>query len=173
MGKTICFLCKSELGRLSIKWSMKDLGSLGSDIPIGMTGDDKVCGNCKIKSDEQSKAGNARIKQEMKTHMDSLMQRSGEYKKQWDKNGVIQFKNDRIAILQRAVGRQVEFIVAYDDITRDGYRLMAIDEGKSAGNSDVTGGMNAYFYFQKISVIEGADISGTIVKENIPTNSAV
>jgi len=85
-----------------------------------------------------------------------LVQRVAEYKPGWDKNGVIQYKTEYIAILQRVWGRQVEFIIAFDDLTKEGYRLMAIDEGKSGGDSsDVAfvGGMNAYFYFQKIKYV--------------------
>jgi len=33
------------------------------------------------------------------------------------------------------MGSQVEFIVAYDDLTKEGYRFMAIDEGKEGGAS--------------------------------------
>ena len=77
------------------------------------------------------------------------------YKQQWDKNGIVQFKNDRIAILQRVWGAQVQFIVAYDQLTKEGYRLMAIDEGKSGGQASggFTGGVNAYFYFQKMDFV--------------------
>ena len=77
------------------------------------------------------------------------------YKKQWVKNGIVQFKNDRIAILQRAWGAQVQFIVAYDQLTREGYRLMAIDEGKTAGQASggFTGRLNAYFYFQRMEFV--------------------
>ena len=73
----------------------------------------------------------------------------------WDKNGVIQYKTEYIAILQRSWGSQVEFIIAFDDLTREGYRLMAVDEGKSGGQSSggFTGGVNAYFYFQKIKYV--------------------
>ena len=35
-----------------------------------------------------------------------------------------------------------------DDLTREGYVLRAIDEGKTAGDS-YTGGQNSYYYFQK------------------------
>jgi hypothetical protein len=41
-----------------------------------------------------------------------------------------------IAILQRAFGVQVEFIIAFDDLTKEGYRLMVIDEGKTAGGQE-------------------------------------
>ena len=75
---------------------------------------------------------------------------SEEYKRHWDKGGVIQFKNERIAILQRKFGQQVQFIVAYDDLVKEGYRLMAIDEGKEASGGGRAGGANAYFYFQKV-----------------------
>lgn len=78
-----------------------------------------------------------------------------QFKAQWNKNGVIQFKNQHIAILQRSFGSQVQFIIAYDQLTREGYRLMAIDEGKSGGQSSggFTGGVNSYYYFQKMEYV--------------------
>lgn len=78
-----------------------------------------------------------------------------QFKAQWDKNGIIQFKNQHIAILQRAFGAQVQFIIAYDQLTREGYRLMAIDEGKTGGQASggLTGGVNSYYYFQKIDYV--------------------
>jgi len=52
-------------------------------------------------------------------------------------------------------GSQVQFIVAFDDLTKEGYRLMAIDEGKEGGQASggFTGGVNAYFYFQKMEYV--------------------
>ena len=74
------------------------------------------------------------------------------FKRQWEKNGVVQFKNENIAILQRVFGAQVHFLVAYDRLTKEGYRLMAIDEGKTGGQASggFTGGVNSYYYFQKM-----------------------
>jgi hypothetical protein len=74
-------------------------------------------------------------------------------KAQWDKNGIVQFKNDRIAILKRVVGQQVQFIVAYDQVTAEGYRLMAIDEGMTTQGSGFSGGLTAFFYFQKMDYV--------------------
>ena len=80
--------------------------------------------------------------------------RHDSYKSAWDKNGVIQFKNERIAILQRMHGSQVQFIIAFDDLTREGYRLMAQDEGKEGiMGSSLSGGLNSYYYFQKIECV--------------------
>ena len=79
--------------------------------------------------------------------------RHDEFKLQWDKNGIVQYKNDRIAILKRIVGQQVQFIVAYDQVTAEGYRLMAIDEGMTAQGSGFSGGASAYFYFQKMDYV--------------------
>jgi hypothetical protein len=61
-----------------------------------------------------------------------------------------------MAILKREWGMQVEFIIAFDDLTREGYRLMAVDEGKSGGDSagGITGGLNAYFYFQNMKYVK-------------------
>ncbi len=75
-----------------------------------------------------------------------------QYKSQWEKDDVIQFKNERMAILQRMWGKQVQFVIAYDLVTKEGYRLMAIDEGQEAGGT-FRGGSNAYFYFQKMEFI--------------------
>ena len=89
----------------------------------------------------------------LKKHEDSdLFARTLQYKPYWNKNGVIQYKDENIAILQRAWGRQVEFIIAYSDLTKEGYQLMAIDEGKTGGQASggFTGGVNSYYYFQRI-----------------------
>jgi hypothetical protein len=85
-----------------------------------------------------------------------LVQRIDQYKPGWDKYGVIQYKTEYIAILQREWGHLVEFIIAFDDLTREGYRLMAIDEGKSGGDSSpgFTGGVNSYYYFQKMKYVK-------------------
>ena len=85
----------------------------------------------------------------------SLVQRISDYKAGWDKYGVIQYKTEHIAILNRTWGSQVEFIIAFDDLTKEGYRLMAIDEGKSGGDSSggFTGGVNSFYYFQKIKYV--------------------
>ena len=143
-----CFLCQTDMGRLSIKFGMKDFLHLEKkQIPNGFTEDDKLCGDCygKIKKGLTVEAIEASSKQ-----LEDLKQRSPEYKKHWDKHGIIQFKNERIAILHRGQGAQVEFIVAFDDVTKEGYRLMAIDEGKATNIGGVTAGVSSYYYFQKI-----------------------
>ncbi len=77
------------------------------------------------------------------------------FKREWNKNGVVQFKNERIAILQRMWGQQVQFIVAFDNLTKEGYRCIAHDEGKEGGQASggFTGGVNSYFYFQKMDFV--------------------
>ena len=74
-------------------------------------------------------------------------------KANWEKNGVVQYKDEGLVILQRMWGQQVQFIVACAQITKEGYRLMAIDEGKEGSSGGFSGGVNAYFYFQKMDYI--------------------
>lgn len=74
-------------------------------------------------------------------------------KAQWDKNGVVQYKDEALAILQRMWGQQVQFIVACSQLSKEGYRLMAIDEGKEGSSGGIAGGVNAYFYFQKMDFV--------------------
>ena len=144
-----CFLCKNDLGRLSLKFGTDALKE--DQIPDGMTSDHKVCFDCheKLKKGLSLESIESSNKQ-----LEELKKRSPEYKKYWNKYGVIQFKNERIAILHRGRGAQVEFIVAFDDVTKEGYRLMAIDEGQEANVGGVTAGVSSYYYFQKMDFVK-------------------
>ena len=79
--------------------------------------------------------------------------RHDQTKAQWNKNGIVQYKDDGIAILQRRWGQQVQFIVACSQVTKEGYRLMVIDEGKEGSTGTFSGGVNAYFYFQRMDYV--------------------
>ncbi|MGC1133866.1 MAG: hypothetical protein WA941_13655 [Nitrososphaeraceae archaeon] len=103
--------------------------------------------------EELEKAAEIQAEQYKKEALQELNERAKSYKPRWDKNGIIQFKSEYICILQRKWGVQVEFIVAFEDLTREGYRLMAIDEGKTAGDS-YSGGTNSYYYFQKMEYVK-------------------
>lgn len=148
---------------------MKYILEKGMLPPTNMNDSDQICGLCWSKfftSDENSsltfeqrmekyasrQQEDQKIKVDIKQKIDErkneLNSKSAQYKLEWDKNSVIQFKNERIAILKRMVGWQVQFIVAFDELTKDGYELKAIDEGQGIGDG-VTGGLSAYFYFQK------------------------
>jgi hypothetical protein len=101
--------------------------------------------------EDLEKSAKENAKENKKERFQDLRQRVEQYKPMWDKEGVIQFKNEFIAILQRKFGFQVEFIIAFEDLTKEGYELKAIDEGKSGGQASggFTGGVNSYYYFQK------------------------
>ena len=53
-----------------------------------------------------------------------------------DPTRVILYKTEYIAVLQKT--QDIQFISAFDDITKEGYKLMAINEGR--------------FYFQKTKI---------------------
>lgn len=90
--------------------------------------------------------------QSKKQVLQDLSERAKSYKPRWDKNGVIQFKSEYICILQRKWRSQVEFIVAFEDLTRDGYRLMAIDSAGKSSDDIVPAGTESYYYFQKVEL---------------------
>ena len=152
-----CFRCKKSMGRFSFAFSSKDLKKIGVNAPPGMGNDDRICSDCEnhlrnpLKAREQEQK-NSESRKIMETTR-QLGIKGKEYKTKWNKNGIIQFKNERIAILKRAIGSQVEFIVAYDDLTKEGYRCIAHDEGKEGGGSGLTGGLNSFFYFQKMEFV--------------------
>jgi len=83
-----------------------------------------------------------------KDNYQNLKDRVERYKPMWDKDGVIQFKSDNIAILQK-LGSQVEFIIAFEDLTKEGYELKGIDLAKES--SSFSDGVDFFYYFQKFN----------------------
>ncbi len=114
-----------------------------------MPEDHVVCKSCYDEIEKSNKPEIKEAENELSIITRKLLARTLEYKKQWDKNGIIQFKNERIAILQRRYGAQVEFIIAFDYFTTQCYELKAIDEDKTGDTHGLLGGVNSYFYFQK------------------------
>ena len=155
MAKESCFFCKRELGWGKAKHKNSELLEKGIE-PDGMSHEDICCDHCfnarKNAGVEQKQQG-AEPGTALNQQRRQLASRVGDYKPLWDKNGTIQFKNEQIAILKRAIGAQVEFIIAFDDLTKEGYRLMVIDEGKETGVGGLGGGISSYFYFQKRELV--------------------
>ena len=144
-----CYVCKKYLGTFSVKWSYNDYLYKRIPLPDGMSNVDHTCNLCLEQLKKALKEETIEAQKEIRADTQQLLTRTPEYKKKWNKNGIVQFKNERIAILQRAFGVQVEFIIAFDDLTAEGYELKAIDEGKTGNAQGMSGGVNSYFYFQK------------------------
>ncbi|MGI0022963.1 MAG: hypothetical protein ACRD9Q_08900 [Nitrososphaeraceae archaeon] len=158
--ETLCFLCSKKIGPFIEQYSTKDFQNDRVSLPPNFTEDRRTCATCfnQLKKTEKEFENLAKQNSDLdkKERIEDLRRRVGQYKPMWDKNGVIQYKDEFVAILQRTWGVQVEFIIAYSDLTKEGYRLMAIDEGKSGGQSSggFTGGVNSYYYFQKIQYVK-------------------
>jgi len=118
--------------------------------PIGFQEDDLLCEACLDKIDKQQKERPQDSSHQFENQMNEILRRKNEYEKHWDKDGIVQFKNGRIAILLRMWLKQVEFIIAFDDLVAEGYKLVGIDESREPnphGGWDIGG--ESYFYFQK------------------------
>ena len=75
------------------------------------------------------------------------------YKSEWDKKGTVVYKNERIAILKAENGKVVQFLVAFDQVTKEGYRLMGSGIGLDSVSqwTGLAGTANAtYIYFQRM-----------------------
>ena len=75
------------------------------------------------------------------------------FKATWDKKGTIVYKNERIAILKAENGKVVQFLVAFDQVTKEGYRLMGSGIGLDSVSqwTGLAGGSNTtYLYFQRM-----------------------
>ena len=72
------------------------------------------------------------------------------FKATFDEKGTIVYKNERIAILKASTEKFERFLVAFDQVTKEGYRLMGSGVGLEA-TSSMLGGASAitYLYFQK------------------------
>ena len=75
------------------------------------------------------------------------------FKATWDKKGTVVYKNERIAILKAENGKVVQFLVAFDQVTKEGYRLMGSGIGLDSVSqwTGLAGGSNTtYLYFQRM-----------------------
>ena len=148
-----CYVCQKNT---TLTHSIRDYWR-SPQTPEGMTKDDFVCYDCyhKVKNEviQYKKAHKEEIDRLNKEEDLELEKIENEFKGKWNKNGVIEYKDEYCAILQRLPGARVQFLMAYSDLTREGYRLMAEDEGGSINAAFVKMGVNAYFYFQKIKYV--------------------
>lgn len=152
MGDYFCYVCDAKLG-FGNRWQIKALENANAPIPDGMTDKDRICISCLEIQKKMAKGDDAGVER-WEAERD-LQNRTKDYKPKWNKDGTIQYKDENCAILKRSIGSQVQFIIAYSDLTKEGYRLMAIDEGKTAGGGsiDISGGVSSYYYFQKIELV--------------------
>jgi len=150
MTKQECFVCHKNIGKFTFTYSEKDLFDLRIMPPTNFDKSNCICEPCVDQMKKQRKEEEIVKKPECVERAEHLIANIPDYKMSWDKNGIIQFKNERMAVLQRIWGRQVEFIIAYDELAKEGYQLMAVDDGKRPSSEGISLGTNSYFYFQKI-----------------------
>ena len=76
------------------------------------------------------------------------------FKATFDEKGTIVYKNERIAILKASTEKFERFLVAFDQVTKEGYRLMGSGIGlyaQSTGLAGLGGTSNTtYLYFQRM-----------------------
>ena len=76
------------------------------------------------------------------------------FKATFDEKGTIVYKNERIAILKAENGKVVQFLVAFDQVTKEGYRLMGSGIGLDAQSTGLAGlggtSNTTYLYFQRM-----------------------
>ena len=160
MVKSLCYVCE-KMG--THYYTLKDYWH-SPQTPEGMTKEDFVCYDCyhKVKEGvikykkEHMEEINQLEKEEKRSDKEEELEQEksiDEVRKKYKKNRFYEYKDEYCAILQRIAGAEVQFIKAFSDLTREGYRLMAQDEGGSINAGFVSAGVNAYFYFQKIKYV--------------------
>jgi hypothetical protein len=156
-----CFACGNKIGAFSAKFYDFHLEKKGVMVPDDMGKDDVICQSCfdapETAAEKQRESELKSIKEQAKTFakktFEDIQSRVPETKAKWDKTGVIEYKDEYVAVLHRMLGMQVEFLIAYSDLTKEGYRLMAQDEGKTASMGGLSGGVDSRYYFQNMKYV--------------------
>ena len=68
------------------------------------------------------------------------------YKSEWQKHDVVQFKNENIAILEFKNDKKVQFIVALDQLTKEGYTFA----GGGANVQTFKNNLSTHLFYQRI-----------------------
>jgi len=58
------------------------------------------------------------------------------FKETWNKGGIIEFKNERMAIINKTAGKTVQYIIAMDMVMAQGYKMEGVIPGM--GNAGTT-----------------------------------
>ena len=101
------------------------------------------------------------INHQMKKLDEDLTKRSEPAKANWNKGGVYVWKSANTAVLQKRTGSQVQFYLAFEDLTQQGFVLRAQDEGREGSASGFSGGINSFYFFQK-PISSGSEKPNTI-----------
>ena len=72
----------------------------------------------------------------MQTQDDFIESLVDDYKLSWNKGGIIEFKNERMAIVNKTAGKTVQYIIAMDMLIGEGYKLEGVIPGM--GNAGTT-----------------------------------
>ena len=88
-------------------------------------------------------------KESLNEQLNTLKKEGLRLKKLFQSKEVIQLKTDSIAILLRKMGKEEEFFAAYEQLTKEGYKLVLLEELREL---PIAAGFNfqvgVYFYFQ-------------------------
>jgi hypothetical protein len=87
--------------------------------------------------------------EELEQRKKTLYATTEQYKEEWDRGGIIQFKNERKAIFHRRIGTKFGFVIACDDVTKDGFEVRVIDGLKLAAGENFEGCISPFCCFQR------------------------
>jgi len=152
-----------------LAYTLKDYWT-SPQTPEGMTENDLVCGDCyfKVKKevleykkehkeeiDRLSKEDESKQKILDKQQSEEMEKRYDEIEKRFHKHETIMYKDEYCAIVKKI--EDFAFIKAFSDLTREGYRLMAQDEGGQFHLGIASVGAGSYYFFQKIEYVTLSD----------------
>jgi len=162
VDKLECYVCKKRGHHI---YTVEDYWR-SPQTPEGLTKDDSVCYDCyhKVKKevleykkqhkeeiDRLNKEEDLELKISKEKEQKENKQRYDEFKSRFDKYATIKYKDEYCAKVKKI--DDISFIMAFSDLTREGYRLMAQDEGGQFHLGIASVGAGSYYFFQKIEYV--------------------
>ena len=114
---------------------------------------DKIKKDTKKTTDSIQKTGESSSKA-AKESMGFVKDEAKFFKKMWRPESIVPFKTDAVAIPLFRKGKEEEFFVEFDNLTKEGYKLMANEEVKALEIGHFGIDLGTLFLFQKLKYIK-------------------
>ena len=119
-----------------------------------ITSNQPHCPHCNAVISKKGSAIKKELNEEVQENKKQIIGKVKSIKKLWKNKEIVQLKTDAIAVLFKKRGYEDEFFTEFDNLTKEGYRMMLMEPVKAldAGPLDIQ--IGNYYFFQKGSLIK-------------------
>ena len=119
-----------------------------------ITSNQSHCPHCNAVIPKKGSAIKKELNEEVQENKKQIIGKVKSIKKLWKNKEIVQLKTDAIAVLFKKRGYEDEFFTEFNNLTKEGYRMMLMEPVKAldAGPLDIQ--IGNYYFFQKGSLIK-------------------